>query len=387
LKTHILCSEEEYNALFRLDHDVIFFDELNSLFRLLNLDPDFSNVDAPDASPKARRKDVSEGLSPSKVFTDSENEKPIWEADAERPAPIEGGGLPASRSTFNFNRALIKYPREAAHHQNLSARNMTTLGIAVTTYNRRELVIELCARLRQLTQTPLRLVICDDGSSDGTVAALCARGETVIGGRNGGVVRNKNRGIWYLTALTAADVILLLDDDVFPEKSGWDLEWVEAALRYGHINYTIPGRANVVSGEGTVASPIVSKDLSGPVICFRRDVLGAIGYFDPRFKRYGNEHTELTSRAIGAGYGGILCPGGGMLFYGIHGGISIVPCTGNGTPEDIEESSRIWSSMTEAGTFRHPWRDVDERAQFLSEVHPLSIPTRTEGEKPEVKPS
>ncbi len=65
------------------------------------------------------------------------------------------------------------------------------LGIAITTFNRRELVLELVAKIRAMTASPLDLVICDDGSNDGTVEAFRAQGEVVVGGANRGVPGTK----------------------------------------------------------------------------------------------------------------------------------------------------------------------------------------------------
>ncbi|OYV99486.1 MAG: hypothetical protein B7Z58_18630 [Acidiphilium sp. 37-64-53] len=150
---------------------------------------------------------------------------------------------------------------------------MGRLGIAITTYNRCEMVVSLCAAIKLFTSAPYDLVICDDGSSDRTVATLRGLGETVIAAPNKGVARNKNRGIWYLLTKTTSDQIILLDDDVNIKCHSWDIDWRHAVQRFGHINYFISDFSRfIVEGDGTGSSPVLTSHLSGAVICFRKDI-------------------------------------------------------------------------------------------------------------------
>lgn len=246
------------------------------------------------------------------------------------------------------------------------------LGIAVTTYNRCDLVVGLCAAIRLFTTNPFDLVICDDGSSDGTVRNLKDLGEVVIGGQNGGIARNKNRGLWYLLHRVKSDIVLLLDDDVRLISKGWDLEWVDGLKKFGHLNYVLERYWKyVVEGDGTLDSPVLTGHLCGAVIGFRRDVIAGIGYFDPRFGRYGNEHTDLTIRSIRAGYGGLERPGDGLLFRCINSGVGLYDTDSHGSREDVLESGNIWRSVIGEQIYRHAWRDDAERDKFLSEVEPL----------------
>lgn len=223
-----------------------------------------------------------------------------------------------------------------------------------------------------LTIQPFDLVICDDGSDDGTVRALKALDEIVIGGTNGGIARNKNRGLWYLLNKTKCDVIFLLDDDVFLECKAWDIDWKNACIKYGHINYLLSRYwAFVVDGDGTVDSPALSGHLSGAVIGFRRDVIAGVGYFDPRFGRYGNEHTDLTIRTIRSGYGGLDDPERGLLFRCMNTAIGIFDTDSHGSRVDIEESGKIWRAIGREQIYRHAWRDDVEREKFLQETVPL----------------
>ncbi|MBU6426079.1 MAG: glycosyltransferase family 2 protein, partial [Rhodospirillales bacterium] len=111
------------------------------------------------------------------------------------------------------------------------------IGIAITTLNRRELILAQVEKIRASTLAPFDLVVCDDGSTDGTVAALRARGVAVVSGTRRGIAWNKNRGIYYLMNASHCDTILLIDDDMAPMVQGWEQEWIASANIHGHVNY------------------------------------------------------------------------------------------------------------------------------------------------------
>jgi len=78
---------------------------------------------------------------------------------------------------------------------------VTSLGIGIITYNRREIVRETVKRVRALTtHTPSSIVVADDGSTDGTQFALRVMGAPYVTGRNMGVAWNKNRALYLLNA-------------------------------------------------------------------------------------------------------------------------------------------------------------------------------------------
>lgn len=249
---------------------------------------------------------------------------------------------------------------------------MQRLGIAITTFNRRDIVTSVCAAIKLFTQTPYDLVICDDGSNDGTIDSLKMVGETVIGGKNGGIARNKNRGIWYLLTRTKADVILLLDDDVLPAGLGWEGEWLDGVARFGHVNLSYPlYRGHIVSGSATVDDPGLSPLICGCALAFSREVIASIGYMDLRFGRYGHEHSDLSFRALRAGFGGQKDECNRDLFYVIDGGLRTLDAQSSGTPEEAHRNAELLARLGSEPIYRHAWRDDNERAEFLSEVVPL----------------
>src|SRR5262245_44287361 len=109
------------------------------------------------------------------------------------------------------------------------------LGIGVITFNRKSHVLRTLEKVVAHTRGEYRLVVADDGSSDGSADTLQAHGYSVISGQNMGVCWNKNRALFYLNEIARCNVVLLLEDDTFPTKDGWENAWISAVMRYGHI--------------------------------------------------------------------------------------------------------------------------------------------------------
>ncbi|MDD2876828.1 MAG: glycosyltransferase [Acidiphilium sp.] len=262
------------------------------------------------------------------------------------------------------------------------------LGISITTFNRCDDVLKLVRKIREMTSNPYDLVICDDGSTDGTVELLRAQGETVVGGTNRGIAWNKNRGIFYLTNIARCDVILLIDDDVSPIQFGWEREWIEAAWRYGHVNNSPPEfRSSVLCGAETASDPGLATAISGWAYAFSRIALSTIGYLDLRFGRYGHEHSDFSFRAVRAGFGGIIFPhqhGSMTSFFVISGGLSAVPSISSGSREELEINGRLLGELGNEPVYRHAWRSDEEMKTFLGEfiaVDPNSIYGRQDENK------
>lgn len=248
----------------------------------------------------------------------------------------------------------------------------SSLGIAITTYNRSTLVADLVDRIRRYTTTPIRLIICDDGSSDNTVDSMRSRGEAVITGRNRGIAWNKNRGIWYLTQIAHVDNIILLDDDVAPVRPGWEREWIAATNIHGHVNFALPEyMGHVKLGACVPERPGISEMICGCALAFRRSVLASIGFMDPRFERYGHEHSDLSRRAVKAGFGGLIVDDGDekrMYFYVISGNIESRQAPTSGTAADLNANSELLASLSQDAIFRTAWRSDAERHDFLREI-------------------
>jgi glycosyltransferase involved in cell wall biosynthesis len=268
------------------------------------------------------------------------------------------------------------------------------IGIAITTMNRREMICAQIAEIHRLTRCAFDLVICDDGSSDGTLDAVRAMGEVVLPGVNRGTAWNKNRGIFYLMAVRGCDVIILLDDDMLPIEPDWQARWVQAATRFGHVNFIYPTMlADLRDTDCTAENPGLTPTLLGCCMAFHRYAWNMVGYMDARFGKYGHEHTEFTNRFLRNGFGGIRREAGGQMehhYYVIGGGISLLPAAPHGTPAEISAhvaaNAATWEDIEKRAehTFRAPWHDNRQRLDFLAEMrlalwgNDVAIPEQSE---------
>lgn len=247
-------------------------------------------------------------------------------------------------------------------------------GVAITTYNRRDTLLCSLEAIRTLTSAPFELVVCDDGSSDGTIEAVRALGVEVIGGVNRGIAWNKNRGLFYLGQFKRCETIILLDDDAHPVLHGWEQEWIAACRRYGHVNYIPPHyRGSLLTGAMTASRPGLGPTVGGMAIGQSAAALACVGYMDVRFGRYGHEHSDFTGRFLRAGFGGFTyrsVAGARTLYYLIEGGLHLVPTSSTGTLEDLDRNARLLGELSADPLYRAPWRDDAEMRQFMADMPP-----------------
>ena len=180
------------------------------------------------------------------------------------------------------------------------------LGIGIITYNRRGR--RWPRRWPACGPIPLRhinLVVADDGSEDGTVDLLRSQNITVVTGRNMGIAWNKNRALFLLAAIAAVRRGHPAGGRLFPDKDGWDQDWVPATQRWGHVNLAGEWfRDSFLKGSGTVEDPIISKMSPPSAAASRAPRCCTAAIFDSRFRGYGQEHVEHTRRLVRVGYGG-----------------------------------------------------------------------------------
>jgi GT2 family glycosyltransferase len=253
------------------------------------------------------------------------------------------------------------------------------LGIAVITYRRPERLRRLLEAVERHTQSPYRLVVADDGSDDAPgdgggedgVGLLRAQGHTVIGGPNRGVAWNKNRGLFALAALRC-DPLLLMEDDVHPALPGWERDWIEGTRRWGHLAYHHPKVVkHAVAGAGTPRDPFVNPAATAQCLSVSAQILAQVGFFDPRFRGWGHEHAEWTSRIKRAGYGfqTIELPDGRRPKAQIYllGGLVSDDAESFRDDEQARRNRDLATRLRGEPVFRCPWRGADEREAFLAE--------------------
>jgi len=247
------------------------------------------------------------------------------------------------------------------------------LGIGVTTFNRCR-KLELClSRLQELTSHPFELVVADDGSNDGTLRACAQRQIIIVSGPNMGIAWNKNRALFFLHRILACEVVILIEDDCYPNQSGWEADWIEAARNWGHANFSGGWfREKIVSGEGTVANPFVSASLSGQCAVFSDRALSVCGYLDSRFKGYGYEHAEHSARLVRAGFGGEMrMSERGELephYYLLSADLTVSADDSYRDEKSLASNWTTWERMYGDPPYRHPWLTTGEFRQFRREM-------------------
>ena len=249
---------------------------------------------------------------------------------------------------------------------------LPSIGVGITTYNRKWKLEETLARLRAVTPEPFDLVVADDGSSDGTVEYLAASGLDFVTGRNRGVAWNKNRALYTLFR-RGHDAIVLLEDDAFPAERGWLSTWAEAARRYGHVNYAgawFPAEV-FVRGAGSLDDPFITTASTAQVSAFSRGAVERVGFFDTRFRGYGHEHVDLTQRMIRDGIGGSWHPSEeGDRYEYVSLGSGMQPTADSSFFDDgqVTANASLFASLRDEPLRRQPWQDEAERAILLAEV-------------------
>ena len=158
-----------------------------------------------------------------------------------------------------------------------------TIGIGVTTRNRKDLCMDTVERIRQMTPNAT-VVVVDDASIDPPPSDF--RYEY-----NVGIARAKNK---CLELLEGHDHVFLFDDDVYPTSTDWYEPYVRSP--YPHLMYIFSYRRRSNrklwhdKGHRAFEAP------RGCMLYFKREALDTVGGFDLRHGLYGYEHVELSRR-------------------------------------------------------------------------------------------
>ena len=244
------------------------------------------------------------------------------------------------------------------------------LGIGVVTYNRKEDLKRTVKHLQKFTSTTCELVVADDGSKDGTSDWCKESGVKVLSGPNKGVVRNKNRALYYLKDIAKCDVVLLIEDDCHPITPGWEKDWIIATILWGHINFAHQRILNrdgaVISGNGSSISPYLCKLVTGQCTGCSSEALNKVGYLDPRFSGYGFGHVEWTERFIAHDYNGLGTQQ--KIFPAINHGLKSDDAPTFKDENQLSKNKLLKQSMSGDVSYRLPWANDAEKNEFLSEL-------------------
>lgn len=244
------------------------------------------------------------------------------------------------------------------------------LGIGIPTYNRAALVRETVRRVLDMTQFDPVVLVANDGSTDDTAEVLARiPGIHVLDAPNAGIAWNKNRLLFHLHEVEACDIVLLLEDDARPTVYGWNIDWMLACLRHGHVNFAPPWFPRASCGNGSWHDPFHNDVLTAQCSGFSREALSYVGYIDTRFGRYGHEHVEHTSRMIRMGYGGLTKEdGASKTFFLLDGAIEIVESVSNFSQQQVDENSEIFHRIHGECAYRPPWRDDTQIRRLRDEM-------------------
>lgn len=268
------------------------------------------------------------------------------------------------------------------HEMFFNKKRGVKVGIAVIAYNRIDTLKKCIYSIEKNTLVPYSLVICDDGSEDGTIEWLQSNGYSVVGGVNRGIAWNKNRGLYWLLKNTSAEILMLIEDDCSVVENNWLDLWVPATEKYGHINLVHPQTSKalrdgfipqeIVGGAGTADDPYACLRISGLCISSSRKALIEVGYLDTRFLGYGHEHSEWTTRFRRAGFGikyetidGVKVKANAMLADGLLS-LDAASQSDKSTVKSNKEVFNVCKSDPES--YRKPWRSEVDRVHFVEEI-------------------
>ncbi len=247
------------------------------------------------------------------------------------------------------------------------------VGLVVVTYQRPDRVTALTDAIASRTRSPYRLVIADDGTGPELIEQLRARGHLTVTGANRGVAWNKNRGLFAAAGL-GCDPILVLEDDVLPVRDGWDADWIEGTARWDHLAFMHPKVSEQsLRGTGTPGDPYLNPKTTAQCLSVSLRSLRQVGFMDSRFRGWGHEHAEWTSRMrrLGLGYQDVTGEDGTTIRCNLYleGGLDARDAPSFRNKAEVEANLRTYERIRGEPVFRPPWYGEDERADFLREQH------------------
>ena len=200
-------------------------------------------------------------------------------------------------------------------------------AVAILTYNRLQTLKKVLASVMTHNRVDNIAIFEDCGQSDGTrrwlastkrlprpdlLAAEYHLGggiKAFLGTDNLGVSGNSNRALKWFMEETNADHLLLCNDDVeFVGDAGKAYHSAHLATNIGLLcfcDFTSPQyKCTPVNYRGVPLKRL--SRMTGMVMSITRQLVESIGYFDPQFGRFGEEHCDYTVRARFAGHQSIM---------------------------------------------------------------------------------
>lgn len=190
------------------------------------------------------------------------------------------------------------------------------ISVVVLTHQRADEVLHTLARLSELTERPV-IIVVDNASTDGTAAQITARFPSVRvvqAGTNLGAA-GRNLGVQHV----ASDYVAFCDDDMWWERDSLSRA---VALLDAHPQVGVLSARVVVGADDEVdptclrmlASPLDSAGSPGPVLIgymagacvFRTALFRQVGGYEPRLF-IGGEEELVAIDVLEAGYRIVYC--------------------------------------------------------------------------------
>ena len=174
------------------------------------------------------------------------------------------------------------------------------LGIGVSTFNRPEHLRWVLTQIKKHTTGEYKVFVYNDGQFMTTEWTMQMDKEiadsnfTIMSSpiQGKGIARSKNECLY---ALKDCDHIILLDDDVAPITDNWQDYFINSG--YNHSCYMTDAYQRSFTGPVHTSYQMSS----GVFIYLTKAVLDKVGYFNPKYGRYGYEHAGYSHRIFEAG--------------------------------------------------------------------------------------
>lgn len=183
------------------------------------------------------------------------------------------------------------------------------ISVVVCSYNGMRTIGNCCEGLHDLDYPNYEVICVDDGSTDNTAAIAGINGFRVIRTPNNGLSGARNVGMRVATG----DIVAYIDDDAYPDR-----DWLKyLAYTFLSTDCAGVGGPNIPPpGDGDIAE-CVANSPGGPLhvllsdheaehipgcnMAYRKDVLEALGGFDPKFRAAGDD-VDLCWRLLERGW-------------------------------------------------------------------------------------
>jgi hypothetical protein len=207
---------------------------------------------------------------------------------------------------------------------------MSTSAVAILTYRRRHVLEKFMKSLETSIRSDVPVAIFEDCANSDSTTEFLMDGSTFvgvdeeldalewrheggarpftayIGRRNQGVAGNSNRAVRWFERKPEYDHLCLCNDDLVASDN-FIAEYKKA---HDMLNIGLFCFCPVKLGEEYVGPviPVLGNRIrmvprmTGAMMSMTRKLVEKIGYFDPTFGKFGNEHCDMSNRAMLAGF-------------------------------------------------------------------------------------